>query len=125
MPLDAAALRSSLRAARFTVDAVLDRIGEEGQAGLGRNCTVPADVALGEATDPLATLIRLFILQQALPEPQVRAALDLTALLAAGYVARDADGIRAVVDIRPGRTHTAGVHGDDDWRGSRAGKPGT
>lgn len=101
MPIDAAALRSSLRAARFTVDAVLGRIGEEGQAGLGRNCIVPADVALGPATDPLATLIRLFILQQVLPEPQLRAALDLTALLEAGYVARDPKGIRAVVDIRP------------------------
>ena len=101
MPLDVSALRSSLSAARFTVDAVLDRIGEEGQAGLSRNCTVPADVALGDSTDPLATLIRLFILQQVLPEPQVRAALDVTALLEAGHVVREADGIRAVVDIRP------------------------
>ena len=60
--VDAIQLRNHLDGAGFTVEGVLERIGEAGQDGLRRNCTVPADVALNGATDPLASLIRLFIL---------------------------------------------------------------
>ena len=67
LTVDAARLRADLAAADYTVDAVLARIGEPGQEGLGRNCTVPADVALGDARDPLATLIRVFLLQRGVP----------------------------------------------------------
>ncbi|MHA7861296.1 DUF7059 domain-containing protein [Tessaracoccus sp. Y36] len=101
MAIDTAALRDQLTAARYTSDAVVDRIGEDGQAGLGRNCTVPAYVALGAAADPQAALIRLFILQQAVPREAVAAAVDVDALLEEGFVRADADSVRAVVDIRP------------------------
>lgn len=99
--VDPTALRAQLEAADYTADAVLERIGEEGQAGLGRNCTVPADVALAGERDPLATLIRLFILQQRVPLGDVAAALDVDPLVDAGHLARDADGVRALVDVRP------------------------
>lgn len=39
-------------AASYTVD-VLARIGDLGQEGLGRNCTVPADGRVGDARDRL------------------------------------------------------------------------
>ena len=101
MRLDPSHLRTSLLTAGFTVDAVLDRIGEPGQAGLGRNSTVPADVALGRDTDPIATLTRLFVLQQAVSEEHLAPTLDVSALMEAGYLERTADGVRALIDIRP------------------------
>ena len=43
-PIDPQRLRRDLLAAGYVVDDVLDRIGEAGQQGLGRNSTVPARV---------------------------------------------------------------------------------
>lgn len=94
-------LRETLRRANYTTDAVLERIGEHGQAGLGRNSTIAADDALGGAFDPLACLIRLFILQQAVPHTAATQALDVEAGRAAGWVMLDGDNVRALVDIRP------------------------
>ena len=99
--IDAGRLRADLLAAGYTVDAVLDRIGEAGQDGLGRNMTVPADVALGEAHDPLASLIRLFLLQRRVPRVDLAEVLDVEALLAAGYLSPEGDDLAAAVDIRP------------------------
>ena len=100
-PVDSQDLRTLLLRAGFTVDEVLGRIGDAGQDGLGRNCTVPADVALGGATDPLAALIRLLILQQAVAVDDVSAALDVDPLLTAGYLSQEGQAVRALVDIRP------------------------
>ena len=94
-------LRTDLIAAGYLVDDVLDRIGELGQAGLGRNMTVPADVALGEATDPLSTLIRLFLLQQSVPADRLDGVVDADALVRAGFLSLDGDAVRALVDVRP------------------------
>ncbi|MDO5677257.1 MAG: methyltransferase [Propionibacteriaceae bacterium] len=99
--MDPQALRRSLASADYTADAVVARIGAAGQEGLGRNSTVPADVALGEAADAQATLIRLFILQQPVPRAQVDEALDAAELEAAGWLTADGDHVRAVVDVRP------------------------
>lgn len=98
--VDAIQLRNHLDGAGFTVEGVLERIGEAGQDGLRRNCTVPADVALNGATDPLASLIRLFILQQKVPADQLREVLDLGQLGRAGYLDVGVE-VRALVDIRP------------------------
>ncbi|MEL4503640.1 methyltransferase [Luteococcus sp. H138] len=98
-------LRDRLEAASYTIDAVIDRIGEAGQEGLGRNSTIPALDVLGEATDPQAALIKLWPLQQPVPLAAVRAALVegdlLDTLVAAGILAVDGDVVRALVDIRP------------------------
>ena len=99
--VDAARLRADLVAADYSVDEVLARIGDLGQDGLGRNCTVPADVALGDARDPLATLIRLFLLQQPVPAVDLAGVLDTTALAAAGYLALADGDATARIDIRP------------------------
>lgn len=99
--LDAESLRADLIAAGYLVDEVLSRIGELGQEGLGRNATVPADVALGDARDPLATLIRLFLLQQSVPREDLVSVLDVDALLALGYLSAADDRLTAAVDIRP------------------------
>ncbi len=94
-------LHSSLTVANYTTDDVLARIGPRGQEGLGRNSTVPADVALGAAMDPLACLIRLFILQQPVPLAAASAALNVPAAVDAGWLATSAGQARALVDIRP------------------------
>lgn len=99
--MDLSRLRETLLAADYTTDPVLERIGEAGQAGLGRNSTIPADTALAGATDPLAIMIRLFILQQSVDEDVSGEGLPLDDLLETGLVARDGAGIRAQVDIRP------------------------
>ena len=62
--MDISRLRDRLIEIDYTTDSVLERIGNVGQAGLHRNCTLPADVALAGADDPLATLIRMFLLRQ-------------------------------------------------------------
>ncbi|OYN92617.1 DUF7059 domain-containing protein [Parenemella sanctibonifatiensis] len=107
-------LRPDLEAADYRVDRLLERIGDAGQLGLGRNTTVAADRALTEhhalagADDPLATLIRLWTLQQDLPAEQVRAALpdSFEAVTAAGLITgvpdpAGAGRVRAAVDVRP------------------------
>ncbi|MBK7822559.1 MAG: methyltransferase [Tessaracoccus sp.] len=99
--VDAARLRADLAAAAYTVDDVLARIGDLGQDGLGRNCTVPADVALGAARDPLASLIRLFLLQLPVPAADLAGVLDVEGLAAAGYLSVADGEVRARVDVRP------------------------
>ncbi|MBE6477868.1 MAG: methyltransferase domain-containing protein [Propionibacteriaceae bacterium] len=113
---DIDALRGALTDARYTLDAVLDRLGPAGRAGLARNATIPALHVLGAADDAQALLIRLFPLQQALPRRVVDAAtggpLDVDVLLRAGILRENAPGagdgepgegplVEAAVDIRP------------------------
>ncbi|GAB3622417.1 class I SAM-dependent methyltransferase [Mariniluteicoccus endophyticus] len=93
-------IRDAFHDADYTVDAVLERIGEEGQRALGRNSTVAAERHLAVASDPLATLVRLFVLQQEVPRTQVEAALPglVGPMVAAGLLVGDT---RAAVDVRP------------------------
>ena len=94
-------LRPQLLGANYITDDVLERIGDAGQRGLGRNSTVPADVALAGSMDPLACLIRLFILQQDVPGASAAQVIDVDAAVDAGWVERRQDDVRALVDIRP------------------------
>ena len=107
---DLVRLRTSLDG--YTVDAVVDAIGEEGQAALGRNHTVAADRALNGRDDTVATLTRLFVLQQAVSWPSVQAALPAEALRDAGILALDGGSARALVDIRP---YGSPDDGADGW----------
>lgn len=70
-----AELRGRLSDSGYTVEAVLARLGAAAGRGLERNSTMPAREALGTDGDPQATLIRLWILQDAVPWPAVAAAL--------------------------------------------------
>lgn len=101
-------LREILTAAHYTADGVLERIGEHGQAGLGRNITVPAALAMGDARDELATLIRLFILQTPVPAADAAFLGD-----AAEGLVEERDGeVRALVDVRP---YGSPDDGADGW----------
>ncbi|MDR1808058.1 MAG: class I SAM-dependent methyltransferase [Propionibacteriaceae bacterium] len=99
-------LREALAAADYRIDATLAAIGEAGQADLARNHTVAAERALAGRDDPLATLIRLFILQLPQPAAAVQRTLPARDLLAAGLLTPAASptggpALAAAVDLRP------------------------
>lgn len=96
-----ARLRDALGAADYTVDGCLDALGRQAYGALSRSEVVPALRALRGDDGPLATLIRLFLLQSPVPYAPARAALPLDEAIAGGLVARDGDEVRALVDIRP------------------------
>ncbi len=100
-PDGVSSLRAALVEADYCVDAVQTAIGDAGQAGLARNHTVPAARNLDGRTDALATLTRLFILQQAVPIQAARAALPYAALVEAGILLSTDAEVRASIDIRP------------------------
>ncbi|MFD3444151.1 methyltransferase [Microbacteriaceae bacterium 4G12] len=109
------ALRADLRAARFGVDPIDRLLGDAAQAALGRAQRVPARRALlPRAGDPLATLVTLFLLGDAVPAAAAEAAFPALGLAGAregGLVALGDDGsVRATVDLRPyGFVDTVGV----------------
>ncbi|SER76770.1 Methyltransferase small domain-containing protein [Propionibacterium cyclohexanicum] len=102
-----ARLRDDLERAGYCEQAMRERLGPEGHAGLTRNCTVPGLSRLGADDDPLALLIKLFPLQQTVPRQALDDVLDVTALLEAGILgpARPSpsatEQLRALVDVRP------------------------
>jgi hypothetical protein len=63
-PALAPRLRDALTAADYTFDAVGDLLGETARAALARNETTPA-LRRTTTGSPLATLVRLFLLQTA------------------------------------------------------------
>ncbi len=98
-----AALRERLRGADYTGDGVSDRLGESAHSALARSETAPAYRASGSG-DALDTLIRLFLLQRAVPGSLVDKAFSgLTSDLArTGVLVADSNGtVRAGLDIRP------------------------
>ncbi|WP_137988542.1 N5-glutamine methyltransferase family protein [Streptomyces vilmorinianum] len=100
VPAHAAPLREALLAAAFTADGLLDLLGAPAYAALARSETVPA-LRATRGDSPLETLVRLFLLQGAVPAERAAAALPLEECLADGWLERDGDEIRATVDVRP------------------------
>lgn len=96
-----ARLRDALANADYTVDGCLDALGRQAYAALSRSETVPALRTLRGDGGPLATLIRLFLLQTPVPYGHALAALPLDDAIAGGLVTRDGDEVRALLDIRP------------------------
>jgi methylase of polypeptide subunit release factors len=95
-----ARLRDAFLTAGYTSDGVVDALGGEAHAALGRNETEPARRASRDAGD-LGTLIRLFLLGDAEPEPAIRSAfgsVDLADAVANEVLTPDG---RAGLDIRP------------------------
>jgi methylase of polypeptide subunit release factors len=110
-PGRAPALRDDLRAAAFTADGCLDLLGAVAYAALSRAETVPA-LRATRGDGPLDALVRLFLLQGAVPYARARAALPgIDGYLADGWLLRDGDDVRATVDVRP----YAGDGGADWW----------
>lgn len=79
-------LRSCLVEAHYTTDSVLAAIGETGQAGLRRNCTIPASQSLVGDDSSLATLIRLFPLGRSIPLDEASGVLPVDELVESGLL---------------------------------------
>ncbi|MFJ3161843.1 DUF7059 domain-containing protein [Streptomyces kanasensis] len=108
VPDRASRLRTAFLAADFTADGLLDRLGATAYAALARSETVPA-LRATRGDGVLDTLVRLFLLQRPVPYERAGEALPLDEALADGWVIRDGDDVRAVVDVRP----YAGPEGQD------------
>ena len=95
-------LRDALAAADYTVDVVDTLLGETARAALQRSETTPA---LRRTTDgsPLATLVRLFLLQAPVTRPEADRALPglVEDLAGAGLLAASGGEVRALLDCRP------------------------
>lgn len=110
-PHHASDLAARLADAGYTVDAVTARLGTAAMAALSRNTTLAARDALGAATDPQATLIRTFLLHDAVEPQHLSSAIaDLDLWAKQGLLAPRGGRVAALVEIRPyGAT---GVHGE-------------
>ncbi|MFZ2014734.1 MAG: methyltransferase [Nocardioides sp.] len=99
-------LQDALAVADYTYEAVEDLLGVTAQQALHRNETTPA---LRRTTDgsPLATLVRLFLLQAPVPRYDAERALGSAgstlygALVAAGALVGGGGEVRAGIDVRP------------------------
>jgi methylase of polypeptide subunit release factors len=98
---DTADLRAAFDLADYTADRITELLGPTAQAALARNETVPARRVCRADRSVTATLVRLFLLQEALPVDVVAKALPLDAADRLGLVAREVDLVRAVADVRP------------------------
>jgi Methyltransferase small domain len=108
-PSLAPALRVALTSAGYTVDAVGDLLGETARAALQRNETTPA-LRRTTGRSPLATLVRLFLLQTAVSRADADRALPLLVdgLAGCGLLLASADEVRAALDCRPYADETHG-----------------
>ncbi|MEV0292693.1 methyltransferase [Nocardia sp. NPDC050710] len=96
-------LRTALTRVGYDADSLLEALGADVHAALGRQEPVPVRRA-ARAAGELGTLIRLLLLGDALPEREVGAALapvDVEHAVAAGLLERDGDRLRAALDLRP------------------------
>ncbi|TSD96040.1 methyltransferase [Skermania sp. ID1734] len=96
-------LREALTHADYTADTLLEVLGPDVHAALGRSEPVPVRRASRDAGE-LGTLIRLFLLADDCPRAEVAAALaplDLDEAVAAGLLDVEGDQVRAALDVRP------------------------
>ncbi|HEY3527951.1 MAG TPA: methyltransferase [Nocardioides sp.] len=95
-------LRAALTSADYTVDAVDDLLGDSARAALQRHETTPA---LRRTTDrsPLATLVRMFLLQAPVDRADADRALPglVEPLSRQGMLLATTDQVRAALDCRP------------------------
>ncbi|QLY29427.1 methyltransferase [Nocardia huaxiensis] len=96
-------LRAALTRVGYDADTLLEVLGDEAHAALGRSEPVPVRRAARDAGD-LGVLVRLLLLGDPVPAREVAAALapvDLERAVAAGLLDRDGDEVRAALDLRP------------------------
>ncbi|WP_336921394.1 DUF7059 domain-containing protein [Aquipuribacter sp. SD81] len=102
--LDLGPLRADLAAAGYTVDGVVERLGDVAARALARDQAVPARRVLADGDDPVGVLLRLFTLGDEVSRAQAEAALPSTGVAAAeslGLLRVVDGGVRACVDLQP------------------------
>lgn len=106
-----ARLRQSFEQAAYTTDGVADLLGPAALGALSRNETVPA-VRRTDDGSPLATLVRLFLLQRTVDESTAGRALPVVDAIALGVLERAGGDVRARLDVRP---YGEAAAGDPPW----------
>jgi hypothetical protein len=97
-------LRADLERAAYTVDAVRELLGPLASAALGREQVLPAQRATADVGGPLASLVRLFTLGDAVDVEDAAAALASLGVEGAqrlGLVGQQGPGVVATCDLRP------------------------
>ena len=97
-------LRADLATAGYTVEGVSALLGPLAADALAREQVLPAQRATGASDSPVATLVRLFSLGDAVDEQQAGAALPslgVSGALALGVVTQQGPGVVATCDLRP------------------------
>jgi methylase of polypeptide subunit release factors len=103
-PALVARLRADLEHAAYTVEAVDALLGPLASAALAREQVLPAQRATAEVGTPLATLVRLFGLGDAVDPEEAAAALPslgIEGARAMGLVRQQGPGVVATCDLRP------------------------
>jgi hypothetical protein len=103
-PALVARLRADLGQAAYTVEAVEELLGPLASAALGREQALPAQRVTAEAGTPLATLVRLFTLGDAVDSDDAARALPTLGVAGAqglGLVRAEGPGVVASCDLRP------------------------
>jgi methylase of polypeptide subunit release factors len=103
-PALVALLRADLDHAAYTVEAVAELLGPLASAALLREQVLPAQRATADVGTPLATLVRLFILGDAVDGEDASAALPTLGIAGAqrlGLVREQGPGVVATCDLRP------------------------
>ena len=106
-----ARLRQAFEAAAYTSDGVAELLGPVALAALARSETVPA-LRRTDDGSPLATLVRLFLLQRTVGEAAAARALPVVDGIALGVLERDGADVRARLDVRP---YGEAAAGDPPW----------
>ncbi len=98
-PEDVTRIREAFAAADYTTDGVSELLGPVAEAALARRETVPARRAARADGSALAALVRLFLLQDPVPEREVP--LPVGAATRLGLLESSAGEVRACLDARP------------------------
>ena len=101
-PADVTALRAALLGAGYTYQGVADLLGPTAHRALSRNETTPGRRATVDGS-PLATLVRLWLLQMPVRVEALERALPglVDPLCVTGLLERSVSEVRARVDVRP------------------------
>ena len=97
-------LRADLEHTAYTVEAVEHLLGPLASAALGREQVLPAQRVTASAGTPLATLVRLFTLGDAVDAEEAALALPSLGVEGArrlGLVRQEGPGVVALCDLRP------------------------
>jgi methylase of polypeptide subunit release factors len=97
-------LRADLRGVGYTTERVGEVLGPLADAALHREQPLPAVLATAGSTEPVAVLVRVFVLGLAVPVESLASALPRTGAegaVALGLVRAEDDGVRGLCDLRP------------------------
>ncbi|MEH3156317.1 MAG: methyltransferase [Gordonia paraffinivorans] len=96
-------LRAAFLDHRYDADGVLELLGDDVHAALGRGEPVPVRRACADGGE-LGTLVRLLLVHDGVDRTAVEAALGTVSVdeaIATGLLDTDGDTVRAAVDVRP------------------------